>query len=536
MVASEFFSAITCHRFVFSLIAYYQCKRMKNESAKICVPIVAETFGAYSSLTERAICIADVVEFRLDYLSQGELEIALIELPVLLHSLSCQTILTFRPKEQGGRSDATLKERIEFWHKAKKFHASFFDFELDLAQALQDEKEIDWQRVIVSHHDFEKTPDDLEKLYETLSKTKARVIKIATQANEITDCIKHFQLLEPAKKEGRELIPIAMGEKGKITRILAPSRGAFLTYAALDEEHANAPGQITAKDLREKYRIDELNIATKYYGLLGHPVSHSLSPDMHNAAFLHLGINSFYSAFDYKEDVSRFVSCFLRDENCPICLQGASVTIPHKQSVMKHLDWIDETAKEIGAVNTIVVENDLLLGYNTDAKGFIAPLKNIYGELRGASCALIGAGGAARAVIYALKKEGVSVTIFARDVEKAKVLADEFDVSIKRLGDTKISGFDIVVNSTPLGTKGELENETPATAEQLYGVGLVYDLVYNPLTTRLMREAESIGVQTIGGLEMLIAQGAEQFKLWTGLDAPVDVMQRAAEEKLNSKE
>lgn len=501
---------------------------MKNESAKICVPVAAETFAAYNSLTKRAVCVADVIEFRLDYLAQSEFEIALRELPSFLQSLSCQTLLTFRPKEQGGRSNASLKERIGFWLKAKNFPASFFDFELDLARALQDEKELDWQRVIVSHHDFEKTPNDLETLYEAMTKTKARILKIATQANDVTDCIRHFQLLERAKKEGRELIPIAMGEAGKITRILAPSRGAFLTYAALDAEHANAPGQIAAKDLREKYRIDELNTATKYYGLVGHPVSHSLSPDLHNAAFKHLGIDAFYSAFDYKEDVSNFVLNFLRGKNYPLRLRGASVTIPHKQTVMKYLDWIDETAKEIGAVNTIVLENDLLLGYNTDANGFIAPLKKIYDSLKDMRCALIGAGGAARAAVYALKNEGADVTIFARDVQKANGFKNDFDVCVEHLNNRKFSGFDVVVNTTPLGTKGELENETPATSEQLYGVGLVYDLVYNPFVTRLMREAESIGVTRIGGLSMLIAQGAEQFKLWTGIDAPVDVMTKAA--------
>lgn len=501
---------------------------MKNNKVKICVPVGAAEFDELLALCERAANVADVVELRLDYLREVDFE----KLISVIRSIPCQTLLTFRPKKQGGKSDANLEERLQFWSKAKSLPASFFDFELDLAQALKDEKEINWQRVIVSHHDFEKTPDDLETLYERMSNTPARIIKIATQANDIADCLAHFRLLERAKKEGRELIPIAMGEAGKITRILAPSRGAFLTYAALDEAQANAPGQITAKDLREIYRIDEIDMEIKFYGLVGHPVSHSLSPDMHNAALRHHGINAFYWRLDTK-DLATFVEWNLRKKLFGLNWCGASVTIPHKQTVMKHLDWIDETAKEIGAVNTIVIENDLLLGYNTDAKGFIEPLKNVYGDLRDASCALIGAGGAARAAVWALQGEGAEVTIFARDVEKVK---KEFDVNVKQLGDSKFSGFDIVVNTTPLGTKGALENETPATAEQLYGVGLVYDLVYNPLTTRFMREAQEVYVPTIGGLAMLVAQAMEQFKLWTGLDAPMDVMSQAALQRVSSKQ
>lgn len=496
---------------------------MKSKGAKVCISIGAESLSAHSLLAEQAMCAGDVVELRVDYLREIEFE----KLSALIHSIKCETILTFRPKEQGGKSNVSLEERVKFWSKAKNIPATFFDFELDLVLALKDDKEIDWQRVIVSYHDFEKTPDDLETLYETMVQTPARVLKIATQANDANDCVAHFRLLERAKKEGRELIAIAMGEAGKMTRILAPSHGSFLTYAALDDSQATAPGQVTAKDLQELYRIKRIAEQTKILGIIGHPVSHSLSPHIHNVVFESCAVDAVFLPFDAK-DVSSFLMGIVREVD--LNFRGLSVTAPHKSAVMKHLDWIDSAAKEIGAVNTIVLENNLLLGYNTDAKGFIAPLKNSYGDLRDVHCAVIGAGGAARAVVYALKKEGADVTIFARDVEKAK---KEFDVNARRLDDSKFSGFDIVVNTTPLGTKGKPENETPATAEQLYGVGLVYDLVYNPLTTRFMREARSVDVPTIGGLEMLIAQAAEQFKLWTGLDAPIDVMCKAAMEKLS---
>src|SRR6185503_4631902 len=192
-------------------------------------------------------------------------------------------------------------------------------------------------------------------------------------------------------------------------------------------------------------------------------------------------------------------------------LRGLSITAPHKQTVMECLDWIDPTAEEIGAVNTVVVDRDRLLGYNTDAAGFIDPLLVRFGSLRDAKVAVIGAGGAARAAVYALRQENALVTLFARDTAKAQLLG----VSCESLSDASFAGYDLVVNATPLGS-GAYIDETPVTREQLNGVRCVYDLIYNPIETRLMREAHAVGCKTLGGLEMLIAQAKLQFELWTG--------------------
>ena len=210
--------------------------------------------------------------------------------------------------------------------------------------------------------------------------------------------------------------------------------------------------------------------------------------------------------------------------------KGFSVTNPHKLAVMKFLDHTDDAAQGIGAVNTIKIENGKLHGYNTDAPGFIAPLRKALGDLRDARVAVAGAGGAARACVYALKQAGAEITLLARDPAKAKKFADEFGVSTQplRAGNAPPpAAFDVVVNATPLGTKGEFETETIATADELRGVKLVYDLVYNPGETWLLREAKLAGAKTLGGLEMLIAQGSEQFQIWTGTEAPVDVMKSA---------
>jgi 3-dehydroquinate dehydratase/shikimate dehydrogenase len=502
---------------------------MDDTKSKICVPLGASRLDELRSLAKRASGVADIIELRLDYLAVEELEKLSSRLPALIQSLSLPVILTFRAEEQGGKSKANLEERLSFWRWARHSPAAFFDFELDLALALKDDSNIDWKRVICSHHDFDKTPDCLEKIYETIATTPARIIKIATQANDITDCIAIFRLLERAKKEGRDLIALAMGESGKITRIIGPMRGSFLTYGAIDEESGTAPGQISATDLRELYRINRIGPQTKIIGIVGQPVSHSLSPRIHNAAFEARGVDAVYLPLDAK-DVSAFLRRMVHAKTKELDwnLRGLSVTAPHKRAALDHLDWIDETAKEIGAVNTIVVEGERLLGYNTDALGFIEPLKNVYGSLRDARCALIGAGGAARAALYALKTEGARVTVFARYVEKAQNLAEEFESSCVQLVGASFAEFDIVINTTPLGTVGEFENETPATAEQLQGSRLVYDLVYNPSITLFMSEAQKVSVPTIGGLQMLVAQAMEQFKLWTNLDVPADVMMKAA--------
>jgi len=199
---------------------------------------------------------------------------------------------------------------------------------------------------------------------------------------------------------------------------------------------------------------------------------------------------------------------------------------------MEHLDWVDPIAKQIGAVNTIVVVDDRLEGYNTDAAGFIKPLRDQLGDLRDVRCAVIGAGGSASAVLWGLKDAGANPTVFARDVSKANQLAERFGASSQSLDGAQVDGFHVVVNATPLGTAGPSVNETPATSAELTGAGLAYDLVYNPTETKFLREARDAGCKTLGGLQMLVAQAAEQFQLWTGEAPPLSVMSEAAENGL----
>jgi 3-dehydroquinate dehydratase / shikimate dehydrogenase len=487
-----------------------QANAGNNTTTRVCVPVCEKNFDALRSACERAVEWADFVELRLDCL-EGEPE----KISELLQSLDRPVILTLRPFEQGGHRNLNREEREAFWRTAPRGESIWWDVEGDLVQDLAP----DWSRVIASHHDFSGVPSDLQQIYERLAQTPAQVLKIAVQAHDIVDCIPIFQLLDRARQEGRELIAIAMGNAGIATRILGPSRGAFLTYGALDDESSTAPGQVNAPRLRSLYHIDQIDNGTTICGLIGLPVMHSISPHIHNAAFAAEGINGVYLPFEVR-DVDSFFKRMVdpRTRELNWNLRGLSVTAPHKQSVMQHLDWIESNAKEIGAVNTVVVENDRLLGYNTDAAGLIEPLLQRRGSLADQEVAIIGAGGAARAAIWALQQQKARVTLFARNLEKAQKLAELFDISCESLSSARFAGYDLVINTTPLGS-GEHVDQSPLTVGQLNGARCIYDLIYNPSETKLLREARAVGCETLGGMEMLLAQAKLQFELWTGKKA-----------------
>ncbi len=522
---------------------------MEKGKGKICVPVCVRRFDQLKPAIERAAEVADLVEVRLDYLAAEELQQRKWELPELLRSRTRPVILTLRPTEYGGARSISLRDRLLFRRDnpdGRKWDGfEYWDLEHDLAQFLRQREDegwgqlqlgsCDWKRAIVSYHDFVSVPVDLDAIFELLLSMPAAVLKIAVQAEDATDCIPVFNLLDRAQREGRELIAIAMGQAGVMTRILGPSRGSFLTYGSLDEDSASAPGQVTARDVREVYRIDSIDRETQIMGVIGRPVAHSISPYIHNAAFAQANVNAVFIPFEV-QNVDGFIHRMVRKDSRELNwnLRGFAVTAPHKSAVMKHLDWIAPAAKEIGAVNTILVQDDELHGYNTDAAGFIGPLKSRIGSLESVRCAVIGAGGAARGVVWALRNEEAAVTVFAREPRRAEAIADEFNVECHPIADTALSDFDVVINATPLGTRGKLETETPVTAEHLRGVRLAYDLVYNPLETRFLREAREAGCETIGGLDMLIGQAVEQFRLWTGKEPDVESMREAAMRALNN--
>ena len=470
-----------------------------SKKPRICIPICEPNLSALQS--------ADWIELRVDCFDEQ-----LADLSALISDISTPVIVTFRPAEQGGYRKLTREEREAFWKtQAPRGEGVWWDVEADIAPQVAP----GWSRTIVSHHDFDRIPADLERIYNQLAQTPARVLKLAVQAHDITDCIRIFQLIERARSEGREIIAIAMGNAGIATRILGPSRGSFLTYGALDEESATAPGQLNARSLRSVYHVDTIDEETMICGLVGMPVMHSVSPHMHNAAFVSEGINGVYLPFEVK-DIDTFFKRMVHPSTREFDwnLRGLSITAPHKETVINCIDWIHPEAKEIGAVNTIIVEKDHLRGYNTDGGGFIHPLRRLITPSVDLEVAIIGAGGAARAAIWEMKRLGMKITLFARHPAKAQPLAEFFNIECKSLASASFSSYALVVNATPLGS-GQYVNQTPATRDQLKGARIAFDMVYNPIDTKFLQEARIAGCETVRGLEMLVGQARMQFELWT---------------------
>ena len=496
---------------------------------RICIPICEKTIESAREKIMRASTQTDMIELRLDCLLPDELE-RVGELEALLRELSLSVIVTLRPAGQGGPRKLDFATRQRSWFSWPQSAHVWRDMELDLVRRCEANlSAAESDQLICSYHDFTGTPIEIEHAYKRMASTPARILKLATQAYDVTDCLPLFKLLERARQDEREFIAVAMGPSGLATRILGPSRGAFLTFATLDQESATATGQLNISELKDLYRIDRINRETQITGLVGLPVSHSVSPHMHNAAMQNADVNGVYIPFPVR-DVESFLKRMVHPATREIDwnIRGLSVTAPYKSAVMNSLDWIESSAAELGAVNTIVVEGNQLHGYNTDILGFVQTLVAAFGELGSAKCAVIGAGGAARAVIWGLKQTATNVTVFGRDEVQTKTLAQQLEVEGRSLTGAKFNDFDLVVNATTLGTAGDLESQTPATAENLAGALLACDLVYNPQETLFLREARAAGCQVLGGLPMLVRQAAQQFRLWTGKDAPEQVMQQAA--------
>ncbi len=494
---------------------------------KICVSICGETANEVLGRIERAAQLADVIEIRFDCLRPEDIP-SLVE---RLGSVDKQVLITFRPAEQGGTRPLSIGERTKFWEFIQSnLHADNFlvDHEFDMNFSLQ----IGNERAIVSMHDFAGPGNGLQQRLDALTGLAGKTIKMAVTVDDAVDGIQVWKLLGQANDA---VIPIAMGEAGKWTRILGLAHGAPMTYASLDSADGTAPGQIPAADLRDVFRANELDEETSVYGVIAEDTNYSLSPYMHNAAFRSTGINSVFVPLQVR-DLDGFMRRMVNRETRELELnfRGFAVTNPHKQAIVKYLDFVDETAQKIGAVNTVKIDDGKLSGFNTDANGFIEPLRKIYGSLKDARVTVAGAGGAARACVYALLQEGALVTLLARDARRAAAFAEEFGVKSSALTtDHRPLTADILVNTTPVGTAGGSQDMTIATADELHGVKLVYDLVYNPEETRLIREAKRAGSKTLGGIEMLIAQGAQQFSIWTGENPPVDEMKAAVNARLN---
>ena len=329
---------------------------MNTPFSLICVPITETKAEAFLAAIHEAERLADAVELRLDFLAADALPSVIAALSVRAAQITKPLILTFRPREQGGRRDVSLSERQTFWRSLPpKLLAAmaYADFELDLVESFAAAPPpIPWEKVICSQHDFTGMPADLPARYERMARTPAAVVKIAAQADRIDDCLPIFELIAHAQNS-KPVIALAMGLPGLATRVLALARGAMLTFGALRRGAESASGQPTADELRRLYRVHQLSSASTILGIIGWPVAHSRSPLMHNTALAQLGIDAVYLPFEVA-DAGDFVRDFVRPATRRIDwrMRGLSVTIPHKLSIMPHLDFIDATARAVGAVNT----------------------------------------------------------------------------------------------------------------------------------------------------------------------------------------
>ncbi|GMH42670.1 hypothetical protein BSKO_10589 [Bryopsis sp. KO-2023] len=505
--------------------------------AAICTSVTAETVPeALREIEEAERSGADIVELRLDFIKDIK-DKPVETVAALMRKCTKPYIVTFRPVWEGGNYDGDEKLRIAALKTACVAGAPMVDIELKAAKAFFD-AEYDVPstcKVIISSHDFEKTPsqEELDVLVSKIWKAGAQIAKVAAMAKDITDTHKMINLLR--NKQG-PTIALSMGESGQIMRILAPKYGGFLTFGALGEGRESAPGQPTVRQLRTLYRLPKMTSKTKVFGVIGDPVSKSRGPLLHNKSMEAVGFDGVYVPLLVK-DFNSFFDTFDGGE-----ISGCSVTMPHKGAALAYASEVDELTEKIGACNTLVRDDDdgkILKGYNTDVEAVTAIEAALGPEdsLSGKTFVVIGAGGAAQAIGFAANSRGAKVLIANRTKSKAESLASSISdtaeaVDWEDLQAGKIAG-DVLANTTSLGMQPDVDT-TPVPKAVLGNFSLVFDAVYVPLNTRLLREADESGCKTVNGVEMFVSQAAEQFKLFTKQEGPVDLMRKVVLDDLTS--
>jgi len=476
----------------------------------LCVSLMPRTTQEALAGLSEAAAMADAAEVRLDAMAEFDLARILADPP-------CPVIVTYRPKREGGLYDGPEADRLDVLRDAARLGARYIDVEHDAFAALGD---VPPEKIIVSYHNHETTPADLAQVHARLAKMGAAVVKVAATANHILETVAVLRILRDATVP---TIALSMGERGVLTRILAPKFGAVLTYAAAESGPEAAPGQVSARDMRRRYRVDRIGPATEVYGVIADPVGHSLSPRIHNAAFAEIGYDAVYLPLWVEGDAATFVQA-MRE----FAFNGYSVTIPHKQTVMAAADEIEPLAVRIGAVNTLQRRGDgTLFATNTDWTAGLAAIEAVVGEgwLQGKRALIVGAGGVGRAMAFGLAQRGADVTLTDVDEPRAEALAAAVGVSHVPHDAMASQTCDILLNCTPVG----MHPNTGATAiprEMLRAGRVVCDAVYNPAETRLLKEARGARCRTVSGLDHFVRQAVEQFELWTGQAAPVETMRQ----------
>jgi 3-dehydroquinate dehydratase/shikimate dehydrogenase len=485
---------------------------------RLCVAVVGADPNEMVDKAEALVRDNSFLEFRLDYLSKPALALPRIKRFIESHP-GTVVIATCRRVANGGKFRGSIASQLDVLGKAAAAGCQLVDVELQTAGKSKPEQ---LQRLrnraalILSFHDFRAT----KKLDETLEKMlayPADFYKIVSTATTLSDNVAMIKFLA---REGdrHSLVCMCMGEQGIISRVLGVRAGSVFTFAAATAGEQTAPGQVTAQELRNVYRIEQVDAATRVYAVVGDPIAHSLSPAIMNAAFRRENVNAVYLALHAKS-LKDLLNC-VRE----IPIHGISVTMPYKEAILPHLDNTDSHTTKIGACNTVVRAQDgKLYGFNTDAAGIVRPLERRLNTLEGARILVIGAGGAARAAVFGLKERGSEVYILNRSAAPAKKLAHQARARIMKRQDLKKLAFDVIINATPVGMGNT--RETPLQEKEI-NARYVFDMIYDPPETRLLKLARERGAQIIPGIEMFVHQAARQFEIWTGKPAPWDEMLR----------
>jgi len=476
---------------------------------QLCATVTGRTMEELRRARDAAT-FADLVEVRLD----------LVDRPDPLGAIEGRrrpVIVTCRAAWEGGGFQGSEEERERILSEAQNAGAEFVDVEARAEFVATITRRRRGRGIVLSLHAFGAPPTDLVERARAMRSTGAEIVKMAIEAKRVSDSLPLLRLAsepdfsDPDGIDGHVLL--AMGQPGVPTRVLASRLRNRWTYAG-DEV---APGQIPAARLLGEFGFRRIQASATLYGVVGNPIAHSLSPVMHNAGFNALGINSVYVPLE-ASDVDDFVA-FARETH----MAGASITAPFKVDMLSRVDQVDEMARRVGAVNTLIVRDGQWTGANTDVDGFLIPLIGRM-ALKGTRATVLGAGGAARAVVVALCSQGATVTVCARRPDAAKEVAA---LACGTVGTwpPKPGSWDVLINATSSGSRGPADD--PMEGVRLDGE-IVFDLVYAPARTPLLERAAREGCMTIGGLEMLVAQAERQFELWTGCHPPAGLFKSAA--------
>ena len=504
----------------------------RQRLGKLCVAIQG---GSPAEMWERgaaAVEDAKFLEFRLDALAKPA-----AALPGLKEFLSAHrevtAIATCRRKQFGGNFVGSLTGELEVLLKAAEAGCSIVDLEVESAEEAKPSQLARFRAglrasgaaLLVSFHDFTRTKA-LEQAAQRIAAFEPDFVKVVSTARTLADNLAVLKLIENHSLSSH-VVGIAMGEEGLISRVLGPRAGAAFTFAAPDDEAATAPGQVSTRTLLDLYRLEQLDQATRIFGVAGNPIGHSLSPLMHNTAFRRESVNAVMLPLKARalDDLLTVVR--------ELPLGGVAVTMPLKQEVLPHLANMDPLTARIGACNTLRTGADgKLYGFNTDVAGVVRPLEKRM-RLKGARIAVLGAGGAARAAVFGLVEQGAEVFVVNRTHETAVALARKAHAKSLKQELLAKNKFDALINTTPCGMDG-IKPTLPIKENEL-NAGLVFDMVYNPLDTPLLQLARSRGIPIVSGLEMFVQQGARQFEIWTGKPAPEAEMLRVVELALRKR-